>query len=131
MMDPGLKGKVVLVTGANNTYGIGAATARAFAAQDARVFLHFFRPPSANSDQEEIHGPGFAFFNAQQSKTADEVLRTIHQNGGQATVFELRQYGITVKVVAPGPVQTGYITPEDGNLKKVYFLSIDSLLYHC
>ena len=114
MIDPGLKDKVVLITGANNPYGIGAATARAFAAQEARVFLHFFRSSSTHSDQEEIHGPGFAFFNAQQSKTADEVLRTIHQNGGQATVFELRQYGITVNVVAPGPVQTGYITPETG-----------------
>ena len=46
MIDPGLKDKVVLITGANNPYGIGAATARAFAAQGARVFLHFFRSPS-------------------------------------------------------------------------------------
>lgn len=23
------------------------------------------------------------------------------------------QYGITVNIVAPGPIQTGYITPED------------------
>ena len=88
MIDPGLKGKVVLITGANNPYGIGAATARAFAAQGARVFLHFFRSPSTNPDKEEIHGPGFAFFNAQQSKTADEVLRTIHQNSGQAAAWE-------------------------------------------
>ena len=107
MIDPRLKDKVVLIIGANNPYGIGAATARAFAAQEARVFLHFFRLPSTNSDQGEIHGPGFAFFNTQQSKIADEVLRTIHQNGGQATVFELRQYGITINVVAPEPVQTG------------------------
>ena len=41
MIDPGLDGKVVLITGANNPYGIGAATAKAFAAQGARVFLHF------------------------------------------------------------------------------------------
>ena len=45
MIDPGLDGKVVLITGANNPYGIGAATAKAFAAQGARVFLHFFRLP--------------------------------------------------------------------------------------
>ena len=31
MIDPGLKDKVVLVTGGNNPFGIGAAIARAFA----------------------------------------------------------------------------------------------------
>ncbi len=114
MINPGLKGKVVFFTEVNNTYGIGAASVRAFVTHEARVFLHFFRSFSTNPDQEEIDGPGFAFFNAQQSKTADEVLRTIYQNGGQAAVFELGQHGITVKVVAPRPVQTGYITPEMG-----------------
>ena len=43
MIDTGLKGKIVLVTGCNNLYGIGAATAKAFAAEGARVFLHYFR----------------------------------------------------------------------------------------
>ena len=38
MIDPGLENKVVLVTGANNPCGIGAATAKAFAAEGARVF---------------------------------------------------------------------------------------------
>ncbi len=42
MLDPLLKDKVVLITGANNPCGIGAATARAFAAQGARVFLHYY-----------------------------------------------------------------------------------------
>jgi NAD(P)-dependent dehydrogenase (short-subunit alcohol dehydrogenase family) len=32
MIDPGLKEKVVLITGANNPCGIGAGMARAFAA---------------------------------------------------------------------------------------------------
>jgi NAD(P)-dependent dehydrogenase (short-subunit alcohol dehydrogenase family) len=32
MIDPGLKGKVAIVTGGNNPFGIGAAIARALAA---------------------------------------------------------------------------------------------------
>ena len=41
MSNKGLKGKVVLVTGANNPLGIGAATARAFARIGANVFITF------------------------------------------------------------------------------------------
>ena len=43
MINPGLKDKVVLVTGGNNPFGIGAAIARAFAYQGAKSFIHFFR----------------------------------------------------------------------------------------
>ena len=38
MIDTGLKNKVVLVTGAN--HGIGAATAKTFAAEGAKVFIN-------------------------------------------------------------------------------------------
>ena len=39
MVDYGLKGRVVLITGANNPQGIGAATAIAFAREGAKVVL--------------------------------------------------------------------------------------------
>ena len=39
MVDYGLKGKVALITGANNPQGIGAATALAFAREGAKVVL--------------------------------------------------------------------------------------------
>ena len=39
MINTGLKNKVVLVTGAN--HGIGAATAKAFAAESAKVFINY------------------------------------------------------------------------------------------
>jgi len=41
VINPGLKEKVVIVTGAN--HGIGAATAKAFAAQPAKVFMTYLR----------------------------------------------------------------------------------------
>ena len=45
MVDYGLQNKVVLVTGANNPQGIGAATALAFAREGAKVVLVYKRLP--------------------------------------------------------------------------------------
>ena len=42
MVDYGLKNKVALITGANNPWGIGAATALAFAREGQRL-LWFIR----------------------------------------------------------------------------------------
>src|SRR3990172_4972978 len=88
MIDTGLRGKVVLVTGANNPYGIGAATAKAFAAEGAAVMLHYYRsrrepPPRQRPDQ-----PGLSFYLEQQTKSAQDVVQAIRTSGGRADSWE-------------------------------------------
>jgi len=54
MIDPGLKEKVVLVTGGNNPYAIGASIARTFASHGAYVFIHYFRQDIDLSDEKQV-----------------------------------------------------------------------------
>lgn len=90
MLDPELKEKVVLVTGANNPYGIGAAVARAFAAQGAKVFLHYFRQHNSSSTQTPgaLNAPGMSFYKLQQTISADEVIESVRKFGVQAAEWE-------------------------------------------
>ncbi len=91
MIDPGLKGKAVLITGANNPHGIGASVARAFAAQGSRLFLHYFRQKDAGATREgvdEAGTPGLSFYHAQLAKSADEVVAEIHELGAEAHAWE-------------------------------------------
>ena len=77
MIDPRLKEKVVLITGANNPHGIGAGVARAFAAQGSRVFLHYFRQIDGGAQhrgRDKATSPGESFYYSQLAKSADEVL---------------------------------------------------------
>jgi len=97
VIDPGLKDKVVLATGGNNPFGIGAAIARAFASQGAHVFIHYFRQATELADvdqpQEREHEPGLDFYYRQQRKTADAVVASIRESGAKAESWEgdLRQ----------------------------------------
>ena len=93
MIDPGLKDKVVLVTGGNNPYGIGAAIAKTFAAEGAKVFVTYLRQILENRDvgeQQAQHAdiPGLPFWRAMVAKSADEVAQAIRDHGGQVETWE-------------------------------------------
>jgi 3-oxoacyl-[acyl-carrier protein] reductase len=81
MIDPGLQGKVVLITGAN--HGIGAATARAFAAQRARVAVHYLAalPAEAGRVYTALHV-------VKGKPAADELVNEIVNAGGEAVAVE-------------------------------------------
>lgn len=85
MIDTELTGKAAIVTGAN--HGIGAATARALAAQGASVFIHYLRIPAEPSD-DDPEAPGLARYRAQRDRSADEVVRSIRAAGGRAQAWE-------------------------------------------
>ncbi len=93
MIDTGLKGKVALITGANNPVGIGAATAKAFTREGASVLLTYIRLPGQQkniSDEaiEKATEPGWAFYTAMGMKSASEVLDVIRKEGGVAIASE-------------------------------------------
>ena len=92
MIDPGLQDKVALITGGNNPFGIGAAIAQALASQGVKVFLHYYRSPDGPRDEtgsaRDPEAPGLAFFMLQQRKSADDVLASLGEVGGQGASWE-------------------------------------------
>jgi 3-oxoacyl-[acyl-carrier protein] reductase len=87
MLDTGLKDRVVLVTGGN--HGIGAATAKAFAAQGAKVFITYLCvQPSAEIDPDEANTPGMAMYSAGRARDAAHVVEAIRGAGGEADSWE-------------------------------------------
>lgn len=92
MIDSGLKDKVVLITGAN--HGIGAAAAKAFAAQGARVFITSYRGQTDLSAAElaaaiEQGDGGPALYAARQQQDGADVAAAIEAAGGTAVSLEL------------------------------------------
>jgi 3-oxoacyl-[acyl-carrier protein] reductase len=85
MIDPKLKDKVVLITGANNPAGIGAGAARAFAAQGAKLFLHHFRQPYTPTVTPTT--PGEAMYRNLQN-ASDEVARELRAAGAYVEDME-------------------------------------------
>lgn len=92
MLDTDLKDKVVIVTGAN--HGIGAATAKAFAGEGAKVFITFLRlSPSAyggvgEEEARKAFEPGRAYYYKTLTRSADSVTQAILDSGGKCESWE-------------------------------------------
>ncbi|MEO8285720.1 MAG: SDR family oxidoreductase [Chloroflexota bacterium] len=87
MNESRLAGKVALVTGAN--HGIGAAIARALAAEGARIFVSYLSVPDENQRAGLAASPGEARYNALRGLSANEVLEAVRRDGGEAFALEV------------------------------------------
>jgi 3-oxoacyl-[acyl-carrier protein] reductase len=82
VLDPGLNGRVALVTGANQ--GIGAAAARALAAHGVAVLMTYLRLDPAEHAGEPLP----ADYGRARAATAEEVAELIRDGGGAAEAVE-------------------------------------------
>lgn len=90
VIDTNLRGKVVVVTGAN--HGIGEATAHAFAAQGASILVHYLRLAVDNEEARQDGGncrPGQSLYRSRQARSGEEVAAAIRKTGGRAEAVEL------------------------------------------
>jgi 3-oxoacyl-[acyl-carrier protein] reductase len=96
MIDPGLEGKVALVTSAN--HGIGAATALALARLGAAVFVTYLRiPPRPGVIDPGV--PGGAQYEATRGLGAEAAVEAIRAAGGRVEALEVDLAG---PAVVPG-----------------------------
>ena len=87
MVDYGLKNRVALITGMNNPYGIGAATALAFAREGARLVLVYKRIPRP-FDEKKTDINGVDRYYAANAGNADAVERKLKEAGADYILFE-------------------------------------------
>lgn len=87
MIDYGLKGKVAIITGANNPEGIGATCARLFAREGARVVLVYKRISRAY-DADRINVNGADRYFAANAGGTEAVEVTLTKMGADYLVIE-------------------------------------------
>ena len=87
MVDYGLKGRVAIVTGANNPQGIGAATAIAFAHEGAKVVLTYKKVPREYDDAKAGVNGVDRYYRANASD-ASEVEKMLGDLNAQYLVLE-------------------------------------------
>ena len=91
MIETGLNGKTVIVTGAN--HGIGAAIAIAFAREGARVLITFLRQSpelygETQANVESATTPGRAYYCREIGQSANLVAEEIQSFGGEYIIWE-------------------------------------------
>ena len=87
MVDYGLRNKVALITGINNPYGIGAATALAFAREGAKLVLVYKRIPRPY-DENKTDRNGADRYYAANAGNADAVERKLKEIGADYILLE-------------------------------------------
>ena len=87
MVDYGLKDKVALITGANNPWGIGAATALAFAREGARVVL-VYKKLFRNFDPGKTDRHGVDRYFAANAGNADVVESRLRELKAEYLILE-------------------------------------------
>ena len=87
MVNYGLKGRVALITGANNPQGIGATTALAFAREGAKVALVYKKIPRTY-DKNKTDRNGADRYYAANAGNADAVESKLNEMGADYLVVE-------------------------------------------
>ena len=89
MIDPGISGKVAIITGGQ--HGIGAATAKALAAQGVSVFITYLRlhTDAYEAGAAEPLEAGEDRYHALQAQSAVDTVEAICAAGGRAEAWEM------------------------------------------
>jgi len=87
MVDCGLRGRVAIITGANNPWGIGATTALAFAREGAKVVL-VYKKVARPFDATKMDRNGVDRYYGANAGSADAVERNLKEMDADYLVLE-------------------------------------------